>query len=504
MFAMCAACGGTAAKPTAAVRPVALEPVVAAQGWYRSPTPCGQGPYEVDVPVADARWGQEVELRIATPRRIALYAVILADGIEVARGHGVYDRSGAVEGAADNARCVADVHERLAASRGGGGNGGESPGGSPGPGGTQLGAPVMPPATAKIVLVSDPSVEPASQEVLRFAWPAQQPHAQHVRIQLWSIDPNDLADVRFGVARVEWRPNVPEAAYEAYLAQVAARDAEAQRQAELAERNREAVELERARHDQVEAHVTVVVETDGQRAERLRLERERLERERLRLVDEERRRAIAAALEAERVARHEAFCASHAEDRDCWGAGGRRVHDELARHDRERASYCDATPEDARCWSSEAWDKRRVAFQKRVEIALAPPREPDGPPPAPLAEDMPPKLSLHAEWRAGYWQWTGTDWTWLGGMWRVPDSDIVAELTTTAPSEPPPLRVETVPAAPMRVLFWVPGFWQWGGTTWVWVAGSWQRPEAGATWRPAAWRARGKVHVLIPGQWVRT
>jgi hypothetical protein len=89
-------------------------------------------------------------------------------------------------------------------------------------------------------------------------------------------------------------------------------------------------------------------------------------------------------------------------------------------------------------------------------------------------------------------------------MWRVPEQDIVAELTTTAPTAPPALQVETPAAPPVSAAVWLSGFWQWDGAKWVWVAGSWQlRPSATVTWRAATWQPRGRVHVLVPGAWIR-
>ncbi len=507
--ALCAA-WGSGCKGPAAPRAVGLEPAVAEQAWYRAPTPCGQGPYAIELALPESRWGQDVELRIATPRKLALHVTMSAEDTAGSSRDGIYGPEGLTSGEPDNQRCVADVHERLAASHSVGGGGVSTGGGGPIAGaGGEVDEPRGPRPGGGIALVVDPGSPSSAQEILHLG---RESHLRgRVRVTLWSVDPNDLTDVRFGLARIEWRPNVSEAAYEAYLARAKAEeDARTARELAEAAKHQQAeqarlVARTSAGGGSVEVEQTFYGEGHGEVDDPARLERERHEREKeqARRREEERRRAIAAALEAQRIRLHEQFCATHAEDRDCWGAGGRAVHDDLARHDGERAAFCAANAEDARCWSPATWAERRTSFQHRVDVARQPPKQPDGPPPAPLTEDMPPRLSQHAEWRPGYWQWTGAQWAWLGGMWRVPDSDIAAELTTTAPDAPPPLRPETIAVAPMRALIWVPGFWQWGSTAWVWVAGSWQRPEAGASWRPAEWRARGKVHILIPGQWVR-
>ncbi|MEZ4366160.1 MAG: hypothetical protein R2939_07710 [Kofleriaceae bacterium] len=212
---------------------------------------------------------------------------------------------------------------------------------------------------------------------------------------------------------------------------------------------------------------------------------------------------VEAALTLERAERRRAYCEATPGDRDCWGTGGRAVHDDLLRRVAERDAYCATAPDDARCWSAAERRQRDAVWAARIEVASRPPPLPDGPPPAALAELVPPRLSASATWRPGYWHWTGADWLWLGGMWRVPDADLVAGATTTAPTAPPPLRTETPPPAPHAAVAWVAGFWQWDGTTWVWIAGSWQlRPSAGVRWRAASWERRGVGFVLVPGAWI--
>ncbi len=502
-----------------------IVPQIASQTWYRSASVCGQGPYEFDVPVSDAKRGEDFELRLSTPRRVAITAVVLGDDQEVARTAALFDAQGRGSGKAENQRCVADAKDRLAAIRTGGGGGGGGSGTTVPdvPVGTTI---VTPPPSTPQVLQIDELVPETSVEIVRFGWREDGRRMKRIRIRVWSVEPNDLDKVRFGVLRVEYRPNVPEVEYEAYLARIAAREEAARRRQEEAQRQ---IELERARRAEEERQrrqqttVVVDVETARRRAEderrrlederrraeeetRRRLERE--ERERIRIAELERRRAIEAQLKLERERRRAAYCASHADSRDCWGAGGKRMHDEMNARIEEAAAYCRAHTEDVRCWSYDERARRTAVWDQRVRVATAPPKQPDGPPPAPRDETPPPKLSENAEWRPGYWQWTGSTWVWLAGMWRVPDADIVAEHTTTAPVAPPPPRSEEIPPPPMPTTIWVSGFWQWNGASYVWVAGSYQtRPEVGVTWRPAEWRVksttRGSVHILIPGGWVR-
>ena len=462
-------------KAPAGPPPIALEPNVDELRWYHAPQTCAQGPFEVAVPATGAKYGEDVELQLHTARKVAIDAVVLADGVEVDRVHGVYDGGGASGGKPDNARCIADAHERLALGRTGTGGGGGEPGTSAG------GPPPTDQTTHAVELQLETQTVTTATSVVHFHVPTAS--RARITIKFWSIEPNDLDGVRFGVAHVVWRPNVPDAQYAAHLAQLAADEDQRRRRAEDELRRRPPPRV-------VETHV-VVVHVDP--------EVERRARE-----DQERRRAIAAALEADRVRRRHAFCAAHHADRDCWGPGGYTMHAVLDEKRAERAAYCAAHAEDARCWSEDDRQRRITAARARIAAALEPPKQPDGPPPAPLDETPPPKLSLHADWRPGYWQWTESRWVWLAGMWRVPDADIAAETTTIAPAAPPPPRTEAPPSAPIATMIWLAGFWQWSGQTWVWVPGSWQlRPEPRLEWRAPEWRVRGAVHVLVPGGWVR-
>ncbi|MBA3392811.1 MAG: hypothetical protein H0T89_09210, partial [Deltaproteobacteria bacterium] len=163
-------CGGSAPKSTAPYgRAYELVPTVTAEAWYRSPSLCGQGPYELEVPVAGARWGEELELRVTTPRPVQLVAVVIADGEEVAKRDAVFDRTGQVGGRPANARCVAAISERLAASRGGGG--------APGVPATAVvvtpPAVVLTPPTEIAVtgqLEIDDTPVPGSVQIVRFGW----------------------------------------------------------------------------------------------------------------------------------------------------------------------------------------------------------------------------------------------------------------------------------------------------------------------------------------------
>ncbi len=479
LLLLLAGCGGSSAHPAIPeAKKIAIEANVAELSWYRAVSTCAQGPFEVSVDATGSKYGEDVELQLHTPRAVALDAVVLADGAEVARTHAVYDSGGTTTQKPANARCIADAHERLVIGRIGGGGG--TGGGSAVTPGTLVVPPEQSSVTARLERVTETATTATS--IVSF----HVPHvgAKRITIKFWSIDPNDLLDVHFGIAHVVWRPNVPEPEYEAYLAAEA--DRERRRELEIAARP--------PPPNVTPAHRVVVTVVDP----RVEEARARAEAERVRRAE------INAALEVERGRRREAFCAAHHDDRGCWGPGGYQLHAALDEKRAAKAAYCAQHAEDARCWSDADWQTRRDAWNKRVHAARVVVR-PEGPPPAPLAETAPPKLSEHAEWRPGYWQWTEAQWVWLAGQWRVPEADIVAEKTTIAPVEPPPPQVEAAPVAPVRAAVWIAGFWQWGGNVgWVWIPGSWQlRPEPRVEWRAPVWRVRGTVHVLVPGAWER-
>ncbi len=499
------ACGGST-KHTAGLGGggPALVASVESLAFYKSRSSCAQGPFELELPLVGSRYGEAVELLVTTPRRIEVHAEIAAGSESLAAVEGTFDPGGRAptDARPDNARCLADVRARLSAARGGGGSTGPGASGTTGGDGAATAGQIS--VAAVLDRVSVHVLRPTPLVTVRIPDSAR---AQgRVRIRLWSIEPNDLEGVVFGVTHVAWRPNVPEAEYEAHLARIEAERLEAVRADE-----------EEARARAARARVTIsgspaparAIDPEEQRR-RERAEAERIEREHRQAAErrarDERARIAAeqARLTAEqaRLAR-EQYCATHPDDRDCWGPGGLRIHLELQARAQERDAYCAAHREDARCWTAADRDRIHADEQRRVELALNPPK-PSGPPPDPLAETMPPRLSMNAEWRPGYWQWIDATWVWLAGQWRVPEADVLAEQTTTAPIAPPPMKLETPPPPPVATVIWVPGFWQWDSRSWIWVGGSYQlRPTATLTWRAAAWRPRGSLHVLVPGAWIR-
>ncbi len=438
--------------------------------WYRVGATCAQGPFEVELAATGAKYGEIAELDLHTAHAVAIEAAVLVDGREVDRVHGVFDQGGPTSGAAANAKCLASDHDKLVLAQPSVSGGGAAQPGSPG-------APLALRSTTAPPLVPITELVPLSSSIVTFHIPRGA--TGRIAIRFWSVEPNDLAGVAFGLAHVVMHPNIGEAAYERYLADEEAR---------------------------LRASVRTVVVTGPGVAEQARLAREqdeRASRDQQARIERDRRAAIDAALAEERERRRKAFCGAHHDDRDCWGPGGFAGFHELELRARERERYCAANPEDARCWTPAQWDARKTAWNERVRIALQPPPQPNGPPPAPLDEPQPPQPSLHAEWRPGYWNWDEGQWVWLAGQWNVPDEDVQREQTATAPQPPPPPQVEAPPPPPVHAVVWIPGYWMWNRTQWIWIAGSYQLAQTGRMWSPPQWRARGSVHIFIPGGWSR-
>ena len=136
-----AACGGSGPRATTpAWTPsedepkawIRLEPAIGHQVWYRSASTCGQGPYELEVPIAGAKYGEEIELRVHAPRAIALHAEMVVDSAIVATSDDTFGVGGRTTGKPDNARCRADTRELLALGRPGSGGGRPGIPGTPG------------------------------------------------------------------------------------------------------------------------------------------------------------------------------------------------------------------------------------------------------------------------------------------------------------------------------------------------------------------------------------
>jgi WXXGXW repeat (2 copies) len=78
----------------------------------------------------------------------------------------------------------------------------------------------------------------------------------------------------------------------------------------------------------------------------------------------------------------------------------------------------------------------------------------------------------------------------------------VAELRVVVRDAPPPLQIETVPAARPGYL-WAPGFWRWQNRRHVWAVGHWERERRGQRYESARWEQRGDRYHFAPARWQR-
>lgn len=126
------------------------------------------------------------------------------------------------------------------------------------------------------------------------------------------------------------------------------------------------------------------------------------------------------------------------------------------------------------------------------------------------AENPPRQPSLNAVWAHGYHVKTRNsektwmiEWVKVDGQWRVPISDIPAQLTMYAPSLPeksPPEESKT--QKKLKNMVWCGGYFQWNVRSFEWVKGSWQIPPTpNHFWREAQWKKTQDGAVLYPGHW---
>ena len=69
-----------------------------------------------------------------------------------------------------------------------------------------------------------------------------------------------------------------------------------------------------------------------------------------------------------------------------------------------------------------------------------------------------------------------------------------------AEREPPPERVEVIPAAPGEDFVWTKGHWAWQGSAYAWIPGRWVKLEAGfREWVPGRWEHEQRGWVFVEG-----
>ncbi len=70
------------------------------------------------------------------------------------------------------------------------------------------------------------------------------------------------------------------------------------------------------------------------------------------------------------------------------------------------------------------------------------------------------------------------------------------------PEAPPAPRSEVAGAPPQTGDVWVPGYWTYSNSQWVWMPGHWQvPPQSGHTWVAGHWDRTSRGWVWTPGHW---
>lgn len=117
------------------------------------------------------------------------------------------------------------------------------------------------------------------------------------------------------------------------------------------------------------------------------------------------------------------------------------------------------------------------------------------------------------DWVPGYWREVGEQWQWVPGFWAqtaaaaAPAGGAVtpaaAQSVTYYPTPPAPPNVAPPPPPPPTQpdLFWVPGYWQWNGVTYIWRAGHWSRIRDGYVYVAPRYVWTPTGYVFVPGYW---
>jgi len=107
------------------------------------------------------------------------------------------------------------------------------------------------------------------------------------------------------------------------------------------------------------------------------------------------------------------------------------------------------------------------------------------------------------EWVPGYWRDVDNQSQWVPGFWTsaAPQSPGKVQEVTYYPAPPAPPNVAPPGDPPAADMFYVPGYWQWSGTHYVWRAGYWMRVRSGLVYIPAHYRWTPTGYVFIAGYW---
>lgn len=423
---------------------------------------CSQGPFEIHVPAFGSKWGEDVTLEARGGAIDGHSTMTIENGPTIEQAFS--------NGSTNTSACMLSDADRAAAVSGG------KPITMPTATDTSTGtgtSTTTSTSTGTVALVPSgiPNDAIYRTEIAKYHFEVNDlgsatrvlKKGQDIKIVFWSEHPLDLGSTTFVLTHGEMvPPNGDDKKWQAHLDDVKADAEKKQREAEA-----------EAKKQQLEA------EAKWKEEQRCRA----VQGADKKCHDEGYKTASELVAYAELQRKCEDLARNNATDQAC--------RDDGWRNDNERPDYHPVV-------------ETTQTQQTQTQPTEPPKRPADRPPPPPQAETQPPKPSEHAEWIPGSWQWNGSnDWVWLGGGWRVPEQDRAQKLTATAPSAPPPARVEVKPPQPITSAVWAQGYWHYASGQWVWVPGHWaQPPRAGATWRPSTYVSDGVQLRLDPGGWV--
>src|SRR5262245_7347044 len=169
------------------------------------------------------------------------------------------------------------------------------------------------------------------------------------------------------------------------------------------------------------------------------------------------------------------------------------------------------------------------AFAQPTDLQLQPGPIVAQQPPAPIPEQIPDQRPEgdNVEWIPGYWAWdaerseyrwiSGTlrnappgrryvpgywveadgGWRWVAGFWAAAEQEEVPYV----PEPPAPRDVGPTVPAPGADYFFVPGYWTYRVSNWVWRPGFWNLCRPGRIWIAAhfVWTPAG--YCFVDGYW---
>jgi WXXGXW repeat (2 copies) len=85
----------------------------------------------------------------------------------------------------------------------------------------------------------------------------------------------------------------------------------------------------------------------------------------------------------------------------------------------------------------------------------------------------------------------------------IPLTAGIANAQVVIHAGPPPAVIVERPGPPLHTGWvWVPGYYRWSGTRYIWAPGRWVNPpRRGVVWIPGRWVPRSGGYVYIAGSW---